>query len=388
MVRSTRYYDGKLIISPQLLTGRITMRSENRRYVQALVQLQRSTFEIVALAIVLAFGINLLSSGLPTVLSFSSESTAILGAALTALSFIYVAVRGGPTLSRRLTLDGIMPVSNEGEVETVSRYEFSENMRSYFVAITSENKAIGTAWKKAQFGSFDADETEARQKTKEFGNQLVREAIEYFALSQLSLHLSEYFQSERRIDDETVIRVQRRDIPQLLLDNRFLELFSKPMNEREAFMDHDDDEHEHGGRIVWATGENGQLFDLFELILPKGSKVSRMGKNGLRIDTSRFGLLLQAEFDRSSTNFPSEFEELYLGRKFTEVHPFLVRLRVQVDFKWWSIVTRTGWDYYEWLDSFLEKLENHFSFDHFIESSGWPTAHTTAIAWRNIKSGT
>ena len=326
-----------------------------------------------------------MTQGSTLVLSFSSESTAILGAGLSALSLIYVAVRGGPTLSRRLTLEGIMPVSNEGEVEAVSRYEFSENMRSYFVAITSENKAIGTAWKKARFGSFDADETEVTQKTTEFGNQLVREAIEYFALSQLSLHLSEYFQSERRIDDETVIRVQRQDIPQLLLDNRFLELFSKPMNEREAFMEHDD--NEHGGRIVWATGEDGQLFDLFELILPKGSKVRRMGKNGLRIDTSRFGLLLQAEFDRSSTNFPSEFEELYLGKRFMEVHPLLVRLRVQVDFKWWSIVTRTGWDYYEWLDSFLEKLESNFSFDHFIESSGWPTAHTTAIAWRNIKSG-
>lgn len=361
------------------------MKLENRRYVQALVQLQRSTFEIVALAIVLAFGINLLSSGLPVVLNFSSKSTAILGAALSALSLIYVAVRGGPTLSRRLTLEGIMPVTNEGEVEAVSRYEFSENMHAYIVAITSENKAIGTIWKKARFGSFDFDETEANQKTTEYGNQLVREAIEYFALSQLSLHLSEYFQSERRIDDETVIRVQRRDIPQLLLDNRFLELFSKPMNEREAFMDHDDDEH--GGRIVWATGEDGQLFDLFELILPKGSKLSRMEKNGLRIDTSRFGLLLQAEFDRSSTNFPSKFEELYLGKKFTDVHPFLVRLKIQVDFKWWSIGTRTGWDYYEWLDSFLEKLESHFSFDHFIDSSGWHTAHTTAIAWRNIKNG-
>jgi len=361
------------------------MRSESRRYVQALVQLQRSTFEIVVLAIVLAFGINLMSSGLPAVFSFSNESTTILGAVLSALSLIYVAVRGGPTLSRCLTLDGIMPVSNEGEVEAIPRYEFSESMRSYFVAITSENKAIGTAWKKARFGSFDADETETTQKTTEFGNQLVREAVEYFALSQLSLHLSEYFESERRIDDETVIRVQRRDIPQLLLDNRFLELFSKPMNEREAFMDHDDDEH--GGRIVWARGENGQLFDLFELILPKGSKVSRMSKNALRIDTSRFGLLLQAEFDRSSSNFPSEFEELYLGKKFMEVHPFLLRLRVQIDFKWWSIVTRTGWDYYEWLDSFLEKLESHFSFDHFIESSGWPTAHTTAIAWRNINNG-
>ena len=215
---------------------------------------------------------------------------------------------------------------------------------------------------------------------------MVREAIEYFALTKLSLHLSKYFVTDRSVQSDSVATIQRRNIPQLLLDNRFLELFSRPMKERAAFQHHHEDEDDlkdQGRRVVYATGSDGELFDQFELILPLGTVLSRTEEGTLSIKTDRFTLKLTPVFQRYSTNLPKDFEELYLGKNFLEVHAYNVALEVDVSFGWQSVTTRKGWDYYEWLDSFLEELEQSFSFDDFVESIGWHTAHTSATISKN-----
>jgi hypothetical protein len=198
----------------------------------------------------------------------------------------------------------------------------------------------------------------------------------------LSLHLSEYFESERDVAEHTIVRIQRSDIPHILLENRFLELFSKPMEIREAFMDNRAAQSDH--KVVYAISEDGALYDYFELILPTGSVLSRRTKTGLHISTSRFALTITPEFHGLSTLFPDMFDELYLGKQFNEVNPYIVRIRLQIEFKWWAFLTATGWDYYKWLDSFLDKFTDAFSFDDFIASIGWNYAVSSAIAVKNL----
>ena len=54
--------------------------------------------------------------------------------------------------------------------------------------------------------------------------RLILEATEYFLLRMLSTHLTNYFNDEK-FKEENLTKLERKDIPQVLLENRFLNLF-------------------------------------------------------------------------------------------------------------------------------------------------------------------
>lgn len=352
------------------------MRREDRHYVTAILEIRRNLAEILILAFALAFGINLVSSALPAELSLSPRVVSLTGTLLILASIVFFAFRLRRVAGRKLMLEGILALDKHRTPEEIDRYELSERMHCYFKAISAENKAIAKMWTDSPLGLEIDEEGRTARRSRSQANLLVLEALEYFVLDKLTLHLSAYFDSERDVEEHTVTRVERADIPQVLLQNRLLELFSKPMEMREAFMDH----HPEGEnvRVVYATGADGALFDHFELVLPARSHVTRLPTTGFRIETPRFKLVVNPEFVGTSTIFPSRFEELYLGRKFDELSLYDVRLHVAVEFKWLSFFTNKGWDYYEWLDSFLDELAKDFEFSEFLERINWEAAATVA----------
>ncbi|UCU97869.1 hypothetical protein [Acidovorax radicis] len=361
------------------------MRRDDHHYVTAVLEIRRNLAEILVLAFALALGINLLSSALPSELAMSSKATAVAGAALVLVSVSFLAVRLRRVAGRRLTLEGILALDEHRMPEEVDRYELSEKLNQYFKAISVENKAIAKIWTETPLGLEVDEERRAARNSRSQANLLVLEALEYFVLDKLTLHLSAYFDSAREVDENTVVRVERSDIPQVLLQNRFLELFSKPMEMREAFMDHlSGGEY---GRVVYATGADGALFDHFELVLPAKSRVSRLQSTGLSIETPRFHLAVKPEFIGTSALFPSQFEEFYLGRQFNELSLYGVRLHIEVEFKWLSFFTSRGWDYYEWLDSFLDELATAFEFSEFLERINWEAAATVATVLKEGSKG-
>jgi hypothetical protein len=355
------------------------MPSSEQHYVRRILQGQRNAVELVLVAVVLAFGVNIASNAFPAKLGLAADAGLALGLGLCLLSLLYAVYRVSASLSMSVKLQGLLLLGKENQVHEIERYRFSQSTASSVCGLTVENKALGASWKKANLGGCFEGRGDPKHRNSDAGQQLVLEAIEYFVLDELSLHLSEYFESERSVSDDAVARIKRRDIPQVLLDNHFLDLFSKPMSEREAFTHHNDDEARN---VVAAWGPNGEVFDQFELILPKGSSLSR-ADDALLIKTSRYVLRIQSIYEGFSTNLPSDFEESYLGKKFNTYSPHQVDLELSVKFAWRSLLTPRGWDHYEWLDSFIAKLERTFSFESFIHQIGWETAHSVAIAMRN-----
>lgn len=352
-----------------------------QHYVRRILQTQRSAVELVLVAVVLGFGINIASSALPAKLGLSTESSLALGSGICLLSLLYAIYRVSASLSMFAKFQGVLLLGKENQVHEIKRYRFSESTASNVRGLTVENKALGGIWKRANLGYCFEDTGDPKHRHTETGHQLAVEVIEYFVLNELSLHLSEYFDFERAVPDEAVARIKRRDIPQVLLDNHFLDLFSKPMSEREAFTHHD---HDDDGDIVAAWGANGEIFDQFELILPKGSSLSRKDC-ALQIRTSRYVLSIKAIYEGFATNLPNDFEELYLGKAFNTYSSQQVHLELSVKFAWWSLLTPRGWDHYQWLDSFIANLEQAFCFESFIRKIGWEAAHSMAIAMRNAR---
>jgi hypothetical protein len=129
---------------------------------------------------------------------------------------------------------------------------------------------------------------------------------------------------------------------------------------------------------VYAITRDGAVYHNFELVLPRGAQIFRRNDHSFSLDTKRFSLGFEIIFNGFSSNLPSDFEELYLGQRFGEIQSYSAEIGVDVKFKLINLFSRTGWQYYKWIDLFLNNLENDFKFDLFLKRISWDMAYTVA----------
>lgn len=345
---------------------------------------QRSAlWEFVVAAIGISIATNLIVSGFAqTDATFPNPSFAI-GLGLAIVCLVFFVGRALSRVNRRLYVSGVFPVleKDKRRAVAIARYRFSEELEDYFKAICAENAAIAKTWetledgenKRMSLAAFD-------RKSVPPPTMLVREAVEYFVLDCLSVHLSSFFQN-RGWREDALIELGRDAIPSVLLKNRFLEMFSKPMEDRAPFIDHGPRDEEGNVRktVVWATGKDGAIFDRFELILPKGTKVGRKSDASIHIEHFLFKMEVRVRFDGFGGAVVRDFEQNYMGAKFLEHHMYDAAIEIVAKFSVFSMLTRSGIQYFRWIESFLAKIENEVSFERFLTKIGWETASTVAI---------
>lgn len=239
-------------------------------------------------------------------------------------------------------------------------YEFSEEIHSYIKSAFGENPALKNIWKK--------EPDISKQKSA----QLVLEAVQYFLLSRLSTHLIDYFAAEE-FKKANLKKYERKDIPEILLNNRFLELFSRPMEERPAFMD--DDNHEDSEEpddIVYASGLKGAIYDRFELVLPQKSSIRKLENNKIEIETENLKISMVVQFEGFNSQLPMMFEEYYLGiNDSNEYSVYQLDIGIDVQMKLKSVFSSVGREYYQWVESYLDIIEEEVSKDAFFERINW-----------------
>jgi hypothetical protein len=154
------------------------------------------------------------------------------------------------------------------------------------------------------------------------------------------------------------------------------------MDEREAFS-----ENQGPGqrRVVFQIKGTGEMFDHFELILPSKSSVTRLDESTILIDTKRFTIRVSSDFEGYGYNLPAWFEQMYLGTKPFDTRAYAIKLNVLVSYKPSALLSLRGWNYYGWIDSYLESLDASFSFDRFISETGWETACTVAKIFKRVR---
>lgn len=262
-------------------------------------------------------------------------------------------------------------MDDKKEISRVRRYSYGDDLSSFLSAAFAENDALRTLWHKKPPGlpiaRVDGNKLVLGEVSQ--ANKLIVEATEYYVLKQLSLHLSRYFNSAS-FSEKELKQYSRNDVPDVLLQNRFMELFSRPMDQRPAFVERG------SGNVVFASGPGGVRYDRFELTLPKGSSLTRIGEGAIAIKTSRFSLRLSAVFMGTNTVLPSGFGQRYLGLVQVPHRVFEIGIKAEVTFAAASYLSATGWEYHRWIDSFLEKLEDRVSTERFFRKINWDSALT------------
>jgi hypothetical protein len=366
-----------------------SMHNPRRGFLSEILSGRTNLIEIIVVAILIALGVNLIADGLVIHAKLAPLTSVILGLIVSLISILYLVVRALGHRTRSRSYAGFFVYDRKkNEVVDVPRYDFSEDLSRNLKAAFLENKALKLIWDREPLRApRDVEMEEAKSKSKKemlerwrairglHSSKLIREATEYYVLDLLSTHLTDYFNDEK-FRAENLKEFQRNDVPDVLLRNRFLELFSKPMENRPAFVKDFFDDKDHARTTLAYLG--GAIYKRFDLVLPKESIVNRVGENSIEIETKRFVIRITVGFEGLGTYIPSEFLKHYLciDDPFEEVVEYCVGVDVHVLFKFGALLSGTGWEYYQWIDSFLEVLDERISENTFFKTIGWNNAMT------------
>ncbi|MCL2597709.1 MAG: hypothetical protein FWD66_08670 [Paludibacter sp.] len=347
------------------------MKTETISYTKQILENRRSLTDIFITVFLLGLGVNLIAACIfHSLIMFKGNLLIILGIFLCILSFIYLFIRFLSKKKFHKTTNGffILDMKNRNIVD-IDSYDFATDIYDYLNCAFSESSDIKKIWDNINF----------KEKDDTFNDflKIMNEVSEYYLLEKLSTHLSSFF-NDTKHDKNEIIEYQRNDIPDILLRNRFLEMFSKPMEDRAAFISSKTDDNSidlknnaDEGKVVLCFS-NGARYSFFDLSLPKNSKLKRNIDNSISIITKRFTITLKTVVSGTNTYIPWEFTKFYLGLEYENIRSFVVSFEINIIFKSMALFKAIGWHYYNWLDSFVKELEKDFEQEYYLnEKINW-----------------
>jgi hypothetical protein len=303
-----------------------------------------------------------------------------------------------------LQTESILVLDKKGDVIHIPFFRFHNDMEEALNSVFTENKALRKIWDQSFCEESDKekventnkdekevskgkpiirivkiDDSEMNRNTKGF--PLVNEATEFLFLDWLSKKLEAYFQ-----DDEikkSLLVLNRKNIPQILLENRIIDIISKPYEEREQFVDVVDENTKED--VYFMNSKNGVFFQKFELILPRKSSM-KMKENTLLIQNRNFDIALLTEFSGVNAVLPHLFEKAYLGKDFSNTNVYKISIKLEVNLNPFFFLFWKDWKYLRWIDIIADEFENYFSFDRFVENIGYNQTVTNLVVLKNMRN--
>lgn len=303
-----------------------------------------------------------------------------------------------------LHTDSVLVLDKKGDIIHIPFFRFHNDLEEALTSVFTENKALRKIWdqsfcKKTNTDKVEdtnkdekstskqkpiirivkIDDSEMKRNTK--GYSLVIEATEYLFLDWLSKKLEAYFQ-----DDEikkSLLVLNRNNIPQILLNNRIIDIISKPCEEREQFVDVVDEDTKED--VYYMNSENGVIFQKFELILPQESSMKKK-ENTLLIQNRNFNIALSIDFSGVNAVLPHMFGRAYLGKDFSDTNVYKIGVNLEVNLNPFFFLFWKDWKYLRWIDIISDEFKNYFSFDRFVEYIGYNQTLTNLVVLKNMRN--
>ena len=328
--------------------------------------------ELIIVGIFLGFGISLTSSSITLIKDFNPMLGIYIGSVICTISIMYISLKVFARRKENYLYTGFFILNeHKNNIVKIKGYELSGAIREYFESAFLESKDLEHIWNN------DSLKLQDELKTPEPRSMdIIREALEYFLLDKLSLHLMTYFKYPLK-NNKNISVLERKDIPDVLLSNRFLELFSKPMKDRMAFQGLKENNEEEEWYIL---DVEGGTYRKFSLVLPYKSKVNRRNSGEIEIKTHKFNIIMKVNFDGCNDSLPDGFGEHYLSIHGFEDYlanvVYKVEFNFYIKFKVISLFSSFGWKDYNWIDSFLDSIDKSVTKESYFSKINWDTVST------------
>lgn len=359
------------------------------RVIKQIVISRKTLFEIILVAIFISFGTNIIVNSVFRYNNINNLILIIIGISLILIPSLILIFINFKKFDRQIKISGFFIYDKKkNKIIEIDNYDLSYEMSTNLKGAFAEDKSLKKIWDKYPLER----KIGYNKEIKKYGSkELLVELFEYIILNKLSITLTDFF-AQINLKNKKLMKYKREDIPDILLSNKFLNLFSKPMQEREAFID-DMWDDKGIGKTVSATGEHGEIFNEFELVLPKKSTVKRFKPSCLLIETDFMKIYIKINFEGYGTVLPTDFLNLYLDidwnrentMRYMENH---IGLELKINFKIKSLISKDGWKYHLWIEKYIESLRKEISKEYFFNSINWNVIRTLlyTMDYKKIKS--
>lgn len=364
--------------------------------------------KLILAACILAMGTSLIANYLTDYFKSKMIITLFIGGGLIILVVFYFIYSIISEAEKEVIIEGVIPIEHKTKsICPIPRYEFSETLADTMNAVFLENEALKNYWEEdfkseephpkeeasadkngkqkekktdeVEYFSIVRVANEKHKKEKKKGDKLLEEVIEYLIIEQLSTHLSGYFNGYSH-QDKLIKEYTRIDFPEMLLQNRIVNLLSTPFEDRAIFAKAGLAKNPPEGEIFSIYGNDGSRYTKFDLVLPNGSTIVRPADGVLIVENNRIFLQIQIHYGGFASNLPKGFEHNYLGVDQRELDTRGIDIRLSYKIKPLALLYRSKWNYHNWVDSFAERLIEYLSFDTFVQNVNWETNLTGIIA--------
>lgn len=375
----------------------------NKQILNNVLNKRSDLVRLIFVVFLLALGTGLIVNYLTIQFETKSNYLLIGGLLLIAVVFIYLIATILTGCKRTVDVSGVIAFDGD-KVVAMDRYKFSEELSRTLKAVFLENEALKQSW------SSDFEEKKPKKETirntttnnkdkpisyysivrvevpdDEFSkknvnsSKILKEAVEYIFIEKLSTRLSTYF-NEYKNEDKILKEFTRTDFPNILLENRIINLLSSPFEDRPIFLKAKMNKQEEKGEIIAIGGSDGSSFSRFDLVLPKKTKVIRKPNGVLQIKSPRLVLEFNIDYGVFGTTLPRGFAFNYLGCNSSKLDVKKIDLQLKVSIRPLALLFNKGWNYYNWIDSFANEFKSNYSFDTFVDKIEWESTLTRIIA--------
>lgn len=172
--------------------------------------------------------------------------------------------------------------------------------------------------------------------------------------------------------------MNRSDIADYLLDNRVLDLISKPFEDREKFLSEIKDK-DNIDDIYTLLGDDNVEFNKFELKLPPKTILKKEGKEVLIISGKYFKLKLHSSFRGFNANIPPDFHRFYVSTP--NMFFYSISLKLEISLKPSFFLLSPNWKNFLWIDSVCESFSHDFSYETFMDDIGFNKSITNLMLY-------
>lgn len=333
---------------------------------------KRNIYDIILTTIIISAGINLIIMGIGNIIGIEGNIYfVIMGILLVTCSLILTFCKNFKHSNRKYIVNALVTYdAQKKRLVNIKDYDFMEDLEMYMLSAINEDYNIKAMWEKDRLGMeqvFNHIDNKASFVGVSRSGALLNQLIEYLILKKLELVTSAYF-NKPHFERKKINQVERSDISDFVAKNTFINLFSKPTYERSAF-----DNKEIEKNVVYCYGHNKAIYDKFELNLPIKCEIFRKN-NELLIKHPFFELKLIPAFTGFSENLPNGFIDKYMKCE-EKIDCFKVWIGIELKFTWKAFLMNKI-QYYEWIDEYINEINEYASFEKFVKKIQWELANT------------
>ncbi len=319
--------------------------------------------EIILVSIVIAFGINFISTSIVSVLELNNYIILFLmGSMMCLIVMLYYVLSILKSLNIKKTISGNIIVSKKTKrIIGVNEYSASFFMQNYLDALLLENKEVLKEYnkdlKKADFYCENYSNIE-----NSYFKKIIDDLIEYLILDE--------FVDARFLNNKKIKILDKSIVEKEIPNNIFIKVLSSDFNRRKYFKKEifDDD-----GEIYNITTQEGFIYNKLEVKIPKNAKMYKKKNNMLIIKSNYFKMKIKWGLEYGCCASDSEFYNYFLKDVINkwEDNEFNYFIDINVKYKIPILLLKKFDQYYLWIDDIIERITNFFDYNECLKQNNW-----------------